>query len=754
MVLVEAWQPKINLFDNDDRAEKLQEAVHMLANNLHLTFLTAALLVERGIDTVDKAKAFLQEEGMFCDPFLLPDMDKAAARLCHAIDCCEPIAVYGDYDVDGVTSVSLLMLYLRSMGLSPVSCIPSRLEEGYGMSTERLTQLAEQGIRLVVTVDTGVTALEEAKLCKALGMDLIVTDHHECRDKLPEAEAVVNPRRPDSRYPCPYLAGVGVAFKLVEACERLQSVKKKVAHGDEDLPLPAICEELVDLAALGTIGDVMPLIGENRQIVRYGLRRMTEKPRPALTALLHEAASEKGSTPSPVNAGTISYTLAPRINAAGRMEHADRALELFLAPDEEVASYAKHLCELNRFRQEEENRMLALVEAQLTGSSPEAAIVIAGDNFNSGIIGIVASRLTERYQKPVFLISFDGEIGKGSGRSPACVDLVKLLEGCADLLVKYGGHSMAAGLTIERGSLEAFRQRFTEAVKEAGGHIPSPRLYDLNVTPAQMTLRQAKELRLLEPFGAGNPQPLFCWKNAAVEQVIAMGEKHTKLFCRGEGITHQVLFFGQPREKLDLFSGDRIDLLVELSLNYFRGNTSVQLICREWKHSEGVFLPSEEELSFCRRLLSGGGVSDLSLTTLSLEDIPERQDCGVVYLYLRKKMGYGRRELFSLRCLLAAAEGKMSLIKLTLALRLLSDSGLLCHSGDDPLVLLLPQAAEKVDLTALPLYCTLSELRSSVKPLHNHMADPFGNAISHAQVEAECQSERLSDCPNIRKEGA
>lgn len=708
---MENWQAKLNMHKTG-----VTEAVQTLAEALNLLPLTAALLYERGLDTPEKARAFLSESDRFCDPFLLPDMEKAANRLVKAIQNGEPIVIYGDYDVDGVTSTALLILYLRSKGLSPAHYIPSRAEEGYGMSCEVIDRLAAEGNTLIVTVDTGVTALDEAVHCREIGVDLVVTDHHECRETLPDALAVVNPRRNDSHYPCPHLAGVGVAFKLITACELLLT-----GQTAPDAPLPAICEELVDLAALGTVADVMPLVGENRRIVRMGLRRMAKHPRPAITALLAEAAAENGGSPAEMSAATIAFTIAPRINAAGRMAHADRALALFLSPVGEANAHAKELCALNRQRQSEENRLLELAEKQLAAKGDGApAILLWGEQFNSGIIGIVAARLAERYQKPTFLISFEGDIGKGSGRSAAGIDLVKLLEGCGDLLVKYGGHSQAAGLTVERTHIGAFAERFMSLTALAATAEAPPRLYDIDVSPAQLTLRQAEELALLEPYGAGNPQPLFCLKNMTIEQVTPMGERHTRLYCSGDALTHQVLMFGQPRDGLDLFKGDKVDLLVELSLNRFRGTTSIGLICRGRQLSDSSV--SEEEAALCRDLLRPIPIDianpDEWQVHLSADDIPTRDDCGALYRYLRAAIGFGRRELTSLRKLTAETNGHMTMTKLTLTLRLLSDAGLLCIVGNDPMTLLLPHTEGKVDLTALPLYRFLHSLHTANSAEH------------------------------------
>ncbi len=673
--------------------------VRALSAELGLLPLTAQILARRGYTTPDAAREFLSLSADYHDPFLLPDMKAAAERLSLAIDRREQIAVYGDYDADGVTSTATLMLWLRSMGLSPISYIPDRESEGYGMSAAALDRLQAQGVTLVVTVDTGVTAIEEADYCRSLGMDLLITDHHECRETLPDAIAVVDPKRPDSSYPFDGLAGVGVALKLVSAVELYRR-----AGEDRNLILRSVFRSYIDLAAIGTVADVMPLVDENRFIVSRGLQMMEKRPRAAVTALIRAVAEEKGTAPASVDTSLISFTLAPRINAAGRMESADAALRLFLCPPEETAAAARHLCECNRHRQEEENRILTLAERALVcapaeGIPPAHSIVLGGDDFCGGVMGIVAARLCERYDKPTILLSFDGEIGKGSGRAPEGINLVGALEETADLLIRYGGHTAAAGLTLHRDNLPAFAERFDRAVASATREIPV-REYDLAITPSHLSLRAAQELTLLEPCGAGNPLPLFCWEGATVDSILPLGEKHAKLVCSGEGTSHPVLLFGTPRTALDLFPGDRIDLLFELSVNEFRGNTTLQLICRGWRPASGEIRITAAEIDRAGALLAG------DLSTLTAADLPTREECGRVYRILRNTLGYNRSDLISPRRLLQR-EGEYPKLRLTLAL--LSDAGLATLRGDLPLTVTLPRTEQKVDLAALPLWKRLYE---------------------------------------------
>ncbi len=666
------------------------DTVRMLSAELGLLPLTAEILALRDLTTVDAARDFLSLSSVhFHDPFLLPDMRQAAERVSLAIDRGEQIAVYGDYDVDGVTATATVMLYLRSVGLSPITYIPHREREGYGMSAAALDRLKAQGVSLIVTVDNGVTAIEEADYCRSLGIDLVITDHHECRESLPDAIAVVDPKRQDNTYPFDGLAGVGVAFKLVAAVELLRR-----SGEDPDLILRAVCQKYIDLAAMGTVADVMPLTDENRFIVSRGLQMMEKRPRPAITALIEAVTAEKGLPPTGVNTALIGFTLAPRINAAGRMESADAALRLFLCPPAEARTAAEHLCECNRRRREEEDRIYALSERVLQTAPPAHSIVLGGADFTGGVLGIVAAKLCERYDKPAVLLSFDEEIGKGSGRAPEGVDLMRALEATADLLVRYGGHTSAAGLTVSRENLTAFAERFDRAVASATRSTPVKE-YDLSVSPDRLTLRAAQELTLLEPCGSGNPLPLFCWEGAFVDSVLPLGEKHSKLVCSGSGVSHSVLLFGTPRDRLDLFPGDRIDLLFELSVNEFRGNTSLQLICRGHRPAAGELRVTAAERDRAERLLAG------DLSSLTADDLPTREECGRVYRILRSALGYNRPDLISPRRLLEK-EGDYPKLRLTLAL--LSDAGLLTLRGDSPLTIALPKFGQKVDLAALPLW--------------------------------------------------
>ena len=390
--------------------------------------LTARVLCSRGYTDPERARQFLSASEPLLDPLEMKEMDKASARLRQALQRGEHIAVFGDYDVDGITATCLLTEFLRSQGGRVTPYIPGRIEEGYGLNEQAIVWLKEQGVELIVTVDCGITANREALYCRELGIDLIITDHHECKDELPEAYAVVDPHRKDATYPHQHLAGVGVAFKLAAAIIGSQE---------------AILDRFSDLLCLGTVADVMPLTGENRTFVVRGLYALTEDPRPGIAALM----SECGCEGKPVTASTIGYTLAPRINAAGRMGQVELATELVLTGSPvRAAELARMLCHLNRQRQEVEAEIYREAVTMLAGQSQPNAIVLAGETWHQGVVGIVASRLAEEYGCPTYLICLDGERGKASSRSYGGFNLFASLEKLSGLLESYGGHELAAAL--------------------------------------------------------------------------------------------------------------------------------------------------------------------------------------------------------------------------------------------------------------------------------------------------------------------
>lgn len=539
---------------NDAEVEALRQA--------GFSPITAAVLCSRGYHTPEQAREFLSCGCALSDPFALLDMEPAVARVQRALDTKEHICVFGDYDVDGITATCLMTEFLRERGGNVTSYIPARLEEGYGLNEIAIRSLLEAGVRLIVTVDCGITANKEAELCRALGIDLVVTDHHECKTTLPAAIAVVDPHRPDQPDNAQHdLAGVGVAFKLAAAIS-----------GDQT----SLLDRFADLLCLGTVADVMPLTGENRTMVARGLRALANPKRVGIAALMAECAVQKG----PVTAGTIGYTLAPRINAAGRMEHAELAVQLFLSHDpEQAAQLAQTLCRLNRERQSTESVIYREALALLRQQEPGSAIVLAGEGWHQGVVGIVASRLSEEFCRPTFLICLDGDHGKASSRSYGGFNLFAALRELSPLLEGFGGHELAAGFTIRRENIPEFRRRICElaaAYAATGAAVPTLEI-DCEVPGRLLTERNVQGLSQLEPCGTGCPKPMLCLTEAIVEQTAAVGGgKHLRLKLRSrDGAALQAIYFSAG--SLKLLPGERVDVAFTPQINEFRGARSVQL---------------------------------------------------------------------------------------------------------------------------------------------------------------------------------
>ena len=524
--------------------------------------LTARVLCSRGYDTVEKARRFLSAAEDLADPMQMQDMEKAVDRLRLALSRGEHIAVFGDYDVDGITATCLLTEFLRSQG-GHVSCyIPGRIEEGYGLNEPAIEGLREQGVTLIVTVDCGITADQEARYCRAHGVDLIITDHHECKDELPCAAAVVDPHRRDDAYPHQNLAGVGVAFKLASA----------IAGSQE-----TILEQYSDLLCLGTVADVMPLVGENRTFVVRGLQAMTEHPRPGIMALCNECSCDG----SPITASTIGYTLAPRINAAGRMGQVELAIELFLTRDpRRAAELARSLCQLNRQRQEVEAEIYREAVQMLAGADNPDAIVLAGESWHQGVVGIVASRLAEEYGCPTYLICLDGDRGKASSRSYGGFNLFSSLETLSHLLESYGGHELAAGFTIGRQEIDAFRQEVQRLARDFvdSGLQRAALEVDCAVEPRLLNEENVIALDQLEPCGAGCSKPVFYMDGLQVEQLSEVGGgKHLRLRLSREGCSFGAIFFSTNALRAGICQGDTVEIAFTPQINEFRGMRSVQL---------------------------------------------------------------------------------------------------------------------------------------------------------------------------------
>ncbi len=645
-------------------AEKMQSSpiVNEISKKLGIKLPTAQLLVNRGCITPSDAKSFLaKEEEQLHDPFLMLDMDNAAYRIIEGIENGDRIVIYGDYDVDGVTSVSSLYLYLKSKGADVSYYIPCRIGEGYGMSDSAVRKLHEDGCDLIITVDTGITAVNETTLAHELGIDIVVTDHHECHGELPLAEAVVNPRRPDCTYPFKELAGVGVVFKLMCAIESVMNPEDEMIDCVRHISM-----EYGDLVAIGTIADVMPINDENRLIVSYGLSLIENSARPGLVELIESTRSDsKYQTNRKITTSFIGYTIAPRINAAGRISEASIAVKLFLAEDcETAAPIAKQLCEINRERQNEENKIVAQAYARIDAYHDlehDPVIILDDEEWHHGIIGIVASRITEKYASPSIMISFEGngeeesgeDLGKGSGRSVKGLNLVEALSSCTDILEKYGGHELAAGLTVKRKNLPELKRRLNEYARECLADVErKPTLEaDLELTPNDITLEQAEELYCLEPFGVSNPIPVFVMKRLTVAEVsLVGGGKHTRLMLNIGKNRVNAMCFRHTLDDLCLFPGDTVDVMFSLDVNEFQNQKSIQLIIKDIRLSEREFTYENNERAVFERIKNGAGRTDFDVAELSCI-VPTHSDFAAVYSTIRRETRL-EHEVFSLRALI------------------------------------------------------------------------------------------------------
>lgn len=645
--------------------------------------LAAAVLVSRGYDTEEKARAFLAAGRQeLHDPRSLPDMEKAAARVKRALEDGEKIAVFGDYDVDGITATCLMTDFLRSRGADCVWYIPARLEEGYGLSEPAIRGLRDQGVKLIVTVDCGITALEEAELCRAWGIDLVITDHHECKQELPNAAAVVDPCRKDSTYPFCHLAGVGVAFKLAAA-----------VSGDQAQML----EDYSDLVCLGTVADVMPLLGENRVLVTRGIEAMQQSSRLGLLALMAECQVSPGA----VNSSTIGYTLAPRINAAGRMGQVEIAEELFLTQDpQEAAALAAQLCRLNRQRQSVEAEIYEDARAMLEGEKNPDAIVLAGEDWHQGVVGIVASRLSEEYGCPVFLICLSGETGKASSRSYGGFPLFSTLEALGDLLESFGGHELAAGFTIRRDRIAEFREKVTaRAAAYRAEHPEGAALeLDLAVPPELLNVQNVAALDRLEPFGAGFSRPQMYMDELLVEQMSEVGGgKHLKLKLSRNGYLLGAIFFSTTALRAAIAPGDTVEVAFTPEINEFRGNRSVQLNVTDIRPSEVCRTAIRQEQELYARFLR-----DALECREAAALIPPRQEFVAVWRYLAANAQQGSlSDEFTVLARKIARNAKIpcSFVRTRVCLDVLEERGLIqLERGSRVVCIQLTPGPGKVDL--------------------------------------------------------
>lgn len=534
--------------------------------------LMAKMLLAKDISEIKVDEYLKPDIAKLHDPYLLEDMDVLVNRILLAKERKEKVAIYGDYDVDGITSITLIYTFLKKLGIDTVYYLPDRIEEGYGLNTEAIKKLKDDGVTLVITVDCGISAVAEVEYARSIGLDICITDHHECSDVLPNACSIVNPKRPGSEYPFNSLAGVGVTFKVLSAI-----VKRLNLPDNEYL-------KYLDIAAVGTIADIVPLVGENRIITSNGLKLLKDTKNEGLKALMKVAKIDK------VDSDNVSFGIAPRINASGRMADATVAVKMLLAENEmEAYKYAKVLDSQNTKRQEVEkaiyNEAIEIIEKE--GLDKKKTMVIAGNKWHQGVVGIVASKLTEKYLKPVILLAYDGETAKGSGRIPSGISLYDALTKCSDLLTTFGGHELAAGLTLETKNIESFKNKFEQVIismKEED----FVRVIDIDceITKKDVSLNIINEIDRLAPFGQKNKKPTFMYKNLKVMSVSTLKEdKHLK-FRLSDGDFHvDTVFFGAGNRRDEVTVGDKIDVAVNISLNEFQGRKTLQFLMIDFKKS-------------------------------------------------------------------------------------------------------------------------------------------------------------------------
>ena len=671
-----------------------------LAADCSLSPFLTKLLWNRGLRTASEINAFLKlSEKKIPSSDQLPDLDRAVARLIKAIENKEKVLVFGDYDVDGITSTVLLYSYLESEGARVSYYIPTRSGEGYGLNSDVIERYAKEDITLLVTVDSGVTAFEEVELCKTLGIDVILTDHHRCRKTLPEALAVVNPMREDSKYPFASLAGVGVVFKLLCALE------SQYKHTAFDEAAEEMSRRYIDLVAIGTVADVMPLIDENRLFVSRGLAAFPHTKNIGLAALLQEI-HPSATTPKTIryNSGTIGFLIAPRINAAGRVGSAMRAVELFLTKDpKKAADLSAELCEENKRRQVAETLIHKEASAAIeqSGSAERDLFLIEdNENWHQGVVGIVASRLCEQYHRPCILFSYpDGPNGpaKGSGRSIKGLNLVEALASCEKLLLKYGGHELAAGVTIEKENLPALREALNQYAKEhlKDCDLVSTRDADFALEESDLTLENASSLAVLEPFGMKNPKPLFLLKNAKVHSIHPVGDgKHSKLTLLVGNTFVNALCFNRPTNQLPVLRGEQADFLCSLDLNTYLDRTTVQLGIKDIRPAADLRENLEKETELYHAIVGGNA---------PFPALPSRKEFEMVFRQFKGEYKEQPIDLFFFSRKLG-----MPFSRLLLTLDIFEEAGLLHRTRKEPLshanVVLLPSKGVKASLESTATY--------------------------------------------------
>ncbi len=665
-----------------------EQKVRAICRALGCSHFFARILINRGCDTPTLAKEFLKiDRSCLADPYLFRDMKAAVERIGAAIKENQKITVYGDYDVDGITATALLTETLAHLGARVDYYIPSRFSEGYGVNKSALEAIADRGTRLIVTVDTGITAVEEVKMARALGIDMIITDHHECQSVLPNT-LIINPKQPNCGYPYPHLAGVGVVYKLVCALEQ------RFGDGNGE-------KKFAPLAAIGTVADIMPMKGENRYIVQEGLRLLQKTQSVGLRTLLERCIGNRL-----VDTSTIGFMIAPRINAAGRMGDACEGVDLLTTADATYAArLVDRLCRENNRRQNIENRILEEAVAMLERdpkASERNAIVLWGEEWHNGVVGIVASRLKERYGKPCILFSIGDDYAKGSGRSVRPFNLFEALGNISEYTVRFGGHAYAAGVLVDKERLEVFRDAFCAEVDrflECNSFDESIEV-DCVLRETDLSLDAVQELERLAPFGRGNETPIFCLRDVRIiDAVPTANGNHMRLSiaCGTQRIT--AFYFNVSKADFCYRSGDRVDVIFEADINTYNGRKSVQLLIKD------VRCGTNRRNAYLKH------IKRVEQNHLTLSDIPDRKAMGILYRFLFKGVsgGFCSYDL----CTIGAQIEKEQLATLSVpviyySFRILKELGVLSFGEDETRILNLRIHSEQhVDLESSPLLKSL-----------------------------------------------
>ena len=663
-----------------------KENATMFAEKLGVSPYAALIASTRGINTIDGAKEFFGlNERKSVDPMDFPDMYAAVKRIQKALDEFERIAVYGDYDADGVTSTALLYSYLEMQGADVVYYVPNRHTEGYGLSYEAIDKLSMMGVKLIITVDNGISAVDEAKYIRELEMELIVTDHHLPSETLPQAVAVVDPHRTDCNLEFKDYAGVGVAYKLICALE-----------GEEN----GITDSFVDLVTVGTVADVMPLIKENRELVRRGVTMLADSDRIGIQALIEAA----GLGNRKMTSTSVAFGICPRINAAGRMGSADRAIRLLLSDDyDEAMLLAQEINDENVTRQQTEQEILIQAVEQIN-KNPEwqyqNVLVVAGEGWHDGVVGIVASRLVEKYGKPTLVITIDGDDAKGSGRSIEGFNLYDAISHCSDCLTHFGGHTLAAGIGLKTTDIDAFRTAINDYSDTIEMPFPVQNI-DFKLNPACVNTEMLETVEQLEPFGAGNPQPIFGLYNMTVTDIQSIGNgKHLRVILERNGVSLQTVKFRTVQAEFPFVKGDVVDAAVGLEPNEYLGQLRVSILLKNIKLHDMVeddLFSSMRDFSLLMRGRSDG--FDPSLL------IPQRETTAAVYRFIRSvgRWNYDTETLCHRLDLWAEDYGQVAV-----AIEAMLEMGVLRR--DENKGLSVPKTSKKVNLQDAPVLRRLTEL--------------------------------------------